>query len=197
MQRAGIILCVVLLLAYFAVQSRHASVNQQGPPAFFVESAGGARVAFRDGFAVPGVRQFVDVTSPRDAIELAIGQTLVDAAEAREFDAPLQDGESFDILLSGPQLLELRRYWMPAQWRMAFGIPLHPDRMDEQDWQALPGIGPKLAASIELDRQNNGDFVEYNRLQRVRGIGPKRLRDWEKYFSSTLTGQKFTVKFRD
>jgi competence protein ComEA len=73
---------------------------------------------------------------------------------------------------------------MPAAQRMALGIPLHPERMSVEDWEALAGIGPKLAQAIEVERQQNGDFGSLAGLQRVKGIGSKRLAAWEKYFQA-------------
>jgi len=76
----------------------------------------------------------------------------------------------------------LRRGYMSAEARMLLGIPLHPERMSRDDWQALPGIGEKLAEAIERDRQKNGDFGSLAALRRVKGGGPGRLKSWEKYF---------------
>lgn len=39
----------------------------------------------------------------------------------------------------------------------------------------LPGIGPKLAASIVTDREKNGKFKRVADLDRVKGIGRKKL----------------------
>ncbi len=39
----------------------------------------------------------------------------------------------------------------------------------------LPGIGPKLAASIVADREKNGKFKRVADLDRVKGIGRKKL----------------------
>jgi competence protein ComEA len=71
---------------------------------------------------------------------------------------------------------------MPAAQRMALRIPLHPDRMSAEDWEALAGIGPGLAKAIEMERQQNGDFGSLAGLQRVKGIGSKRLAAWENFF---------------
>jgi competence protein ComEA len=182
MHRPGASLCVVLLLVWFVVQSRPSSVHGQGPPAFFVEKVDGVRVALWSGSAPPVVRQFDGGTQLSSAIYLTVGHTPIYAEQGHESNTPLRDGEALELRPLSAQGVEVRRFWMPARWRMALGIPLHPDRMDEGDWQALPGIGPKLAAAIELDRQNNGEFVEFHRLQRVRGVGPKRLQEWKKYF---------------
>jgi competence protein ComEA len=73
---------------------------------------------------------------------------------------------------------------MPARQRLALGIPLHPDRMSRDDWQTLPGIGEKLAAQIEIDRQNYGDFGSFDALDRVKGIGPAKLKALRPFFVS-------------
>jgi competence protein ComEA len=79
---------------------------------------------------------------------------------------------------------EIEQGWMPARQRLALGIPLHPDRMSRDDWQTLPGIGEKLAAQIEIDRQNYGDFGSFDALDRVKGIGPAKLKALRPFFVS-------------
>ncbi|MCP3177174.1 helix-hairpin-helix domain-containing protein [Desulfuromonas sp. KJ2020] len=54
--------------------------------------------------------------------------------------------------------------------------------MSLADWTVLPGVGPKLAERIEKDRQKNGDFGSLEALQRVKGIGPKRINSWKFFF---------------
>jgi competence protein ComEA len=61
-------------------------------------------------------------------------------------------------------------------------IPLHPDRMNINDWTFLPGIGAALAERIENDRQENGDFGSLDALIRVKGIGKKRISNWIEFF---------------
>lgn len=65
---------------------------------------------------------------------------------------------------------------------MAMGISLNPDRMSRADWTALPGVGPTLAERIENERQKNGEFGSLDALNRVLGIGKKRLDLWRKFF---------------
>ena len=48
--------------------------------------------------------------------------------------------------------------------------------MNPANWASLPGIGAHLAALIETDRQNYGDFGSFAALERVKGIGPAKLR---------------------
>ena len=65
---------------------------------------------------------------------------------------------------------------------MLLGIPLHPDLMDEEDWQSLPGIGPGLAHRIMDDRHKNGEFHLLKEVLRVPGLGEKKFKGIEKYF---------------
>ncbi len=50
------------------------------------------------------------------------------------------------------------------------------DRATARELQALPGIGPALAARITAFRDSNGPFGSLARLQRVKGIGPATAR---------------------
>ncbi len=97
-------------------------------------------------------------------------------------DRPLASGEYFSIQAEDVEIIDVNRGWMTADRRMVLAIPLQPQTMTSDDWQALPGIGPKLAAAIELDRQKNGDFRSLADLERVPGIGSGRLSAWRKYF---------------
>jgi len=103
-------------------------------------------------------------------------------AEKEEAARPLRSGEALDIVRSGAKVIGVKRDWMPARQRMTLGIPLRVDRMSFRDWQALPGIGPAFARRVEIDRQQNGGFGSLEALQRVRGIGPKHIKDWKKFF---------------
>ncbi len=86
--------------------------------------------------------------------------------------------------------IEVKRGWMKASQRMVLRIPLQLETMTADDWLALPGIGPKLAARIEADRQKNGVCSSFRELKRVSGIGPKRLEAWEKFFFANSNGGK-------
>jgi len=75
----------------------------------------------------------------------------------------LVDGMALTIIENRQGIKEVRADWMPARQRLALGIILHPDRMSREDWVALPGIGEKLAAQIEWERQNYGVLVASRR----------------------------------
>jgi competence protein ComEA len=49
------------------------------------------------------------------------------------------------------------------------------NRATEQDFEALPGIGPLLAERIVEYRQARGAFRDVEQLRRVKGIGKKKF----------------------
>lgn len=179
----GTFLLVALILAGITVvYSREFALDRDAPPAFFMENRQGIAVYFGGGFPVAGVHQFSDGVTPFDVILMTDYVFAPPKLESHHLMHPLEHGEALDILVSNKEVVEVKRFWMPAAQRMALGIPLHPDRMSGEDWEALQGIGPRLAQTIEEDRQRNGDFGSLERLERVKGIGRKRLAAWEKYF---------------
>lgn len=96
---------------------------------------------------------------------------------------PIIHGELIKVVNSEEDSIRVERSWLPAHHRILLKIPLHPDRMTLTDWTALPGVGMKLAQTIEDDRQKNGEFGEFVALKRVKGIGSKKLEQWKDYFS--------------
>ena len=182
-RRAGwTLLVAALLLASVWLIGRRVLV-QEGPPAFFVEPRRGIPVWLAEGFEPEGLRQFLDGSRRSDVTLLTARSGALLRGDPAEDPLPLEAGQRFAIRCPDGRECRLESSWMSAESRMALGTPLHPDRMSLQDWQALPGIGPKLAQAIETDRQIYGDFGEYHRLLRVSGIGPKRLEAWRAFFS--------------
>jgi len=141
-------------------------------------------VRLGEGFPQPGIHQFHDGITPGSVIQMADPGVSFESSSFPLLSVPLTSGESLDILTSGSQLIEIKRYWMPAGMLMALSVPLHPDRMNSADWDALPGIGVELAKRIEADRQKNGDFGCLENLIRVRGIGKKLIQRLKPYFDN-------------
>lgn len=155
----------------------------QGSPAFSVPAAAGVRILLGEGFPEPGVHQYSDGMTVRGVMELtgaaaADSEILSGIADT----SCVTDGMTLAIRVSGAEVRRVELGWMTARQRLALGIPLHPDRMSLDDWVALPGIGAKLAARIEHDRQNFGDFGRFEALERVKGIGPAKLKALRPFF---------------
>ena len=55
------------------------------------------------------------------------------------------------------------------------GAPINVNTATAAELEALPGIGPTLAAAIVSERERNGPFRTIDDLNRVPGIGPGRL----------------------
>jgi competence protein ComEA len=55
------------------------------------------------------------------------------------------------------------------------GGPINVNTASTEELEALPGIGPTLAAAIVDDRERNGPFTTVDDLNRVPGIGEGRL----------------------
>ena len=56
--------------------------------------------------------------------------------------------------------------------RITLGIPVSVNTEGQDGLSAVPGIGPKIASSIILERQKRGRFKSLHDLMSVKGIGP-------------------------
>lgn len=150
------------------------------PPAELPASSHGVRILLGEGFPDPGVHQFSDATTLLGVIELTgLSGVAAGSLTGAGDDQELVDGMALAMAASHG-VVELG--WMPARQRLALGIPLHPDRMSHDDWVTLPGIGEKMAVRIEEDRQKYGDFGSVDALERVKGIGPAKLKQLRPFF---------------
>ena len=181
-RRAPPVLLGVLAFGLLIVTLVRGAVPLQGSPVFFPSPLPAIHIEAGTGFPTPGIYQFYDDTDWGGVMEM----TLPSQAEMPPF-APScppdpTDGLTLHIAQSPDKSTQIQCDWISAGRRMALGVKLHPDRMSEQDWQALPGIGPALAHRIEMDRQVNGGFGRLEALRRVNGIGPKRIAAWRRFF---------------
>lgn len=65
---------------------------------------------------------------------------------------------------------------MSGERHIVFSIPLDINMATAQDFEALPGIGPKLAQKIVETRERLGGFKTIDDLKKVKGIGDKKIR---------------------
>jgi competence protein ComEA len=179
------ILFGVAVFALLALLLSRGSLPRQTSPAFSVAAPTGVQILLGEGFPNPGVHQFSDGITVRGVMELTgLNSELSGLLLSADQDAGLVDGMALHIASSAATGTGVEQSWMPARQRLALGIALHPDRMSRDDWQTLPGIGEKLAAQIEHDRQKYGDFGSFEALDRVKGIGPAKLKALRPFFVS-------------
>jgi competence protein ComEA len=56
---------------------------------------------------------------------------------------------------------------------------IHINTATAEQLQALPGVGPVLAQAIIDYRTKNGPFKRMSDLDKVTGVGPAKLKDWD------------------
>jgi len=64
---------------------------------------------------------------------------------------------------------------MSGERHLIFSIPLDINKATAQDFEALPGIGPKLGQEIVETRKRLGGFKTIVDLKKVKGIGDKKF----------------------
>lgn len=182
MRGAGLVL-LVLLSAGIVHYSRWVLSDREELPAVRRLQPHLAAVVVVDSSGNYGLYQFSDGSKFSDVIKLTAEVPEVRALQESWHKQPFRSGEIVKVMNLEGKYFSIERSWLSARHRILLDIPLHPDRMTLTDWETLPGIGPKLAALIEADRQKNGDFGSFSALDRVKGIGIKKLAAWQIYFN--------------
>jgi len=175
-----ILLGIVIFTALLMLIARGAFVDEGSPLSYALSAV--VYVELGAGFQSIGVHQFSDAENWDNVISMthyALPRTLLLAEGCPKV---VENGLYLEVVEGEEKSTQIQCRWMAAEHRIALRIPLHPDRMSRDDWVALPGIGEVLAQRIELDRQNNGDFGSLEALQRVSGVGPKRIAAWKNFF---------------
>ena len=180
--RRGHLLLAGLLLFILTVQIDRVFFATEEGPVFFVREPGNVIVELGTGFPKRHVHQIFDGSSWRDVIKLTDARLPPDFVEMPSLDATAREGQRIDLDVKNNIIKGLSISWLPAAKRVSMGIPLHPDRMSLADWDFLPGVGEKMALKIDNNRQKYGEFGSFSALQRVPGIGKKRLTSWNQYF---------------
>lgn len=72
---------------------------------------------------------------------------------------------------------------MSGEKHLIFSIPLDINKATAQDFEAIHGIGPKLANEIVITRTQLGRFKEINDLKKVKGIGDKKLEKMKEFLT--------------
>lgn len=181
MRGTGLILLLLLFVAIFHY-SRWAFPERESLPAVMRLQPQLATVAVADSGGSYRLYQFHDSSRLGDVIKMTDEFSREGKAMGKFHAEPIFSGEIIKVMKIEGESFQLERSWLSARHRILLQIPLHPDRMNAFDWEALPGIGPKLAAAIEHDRQKNGEFNKFSALDRVKGVGAKKLEDWQEYF---------------
>ncbi|GEM_PF-2329515 len=111
--------------------------------------------------------------SPKDAMAMACEPPFTKGKmELKYADTIIKTGSKITINKDGSAQIGQ----MSGEKHIVFSIPLDINRATIQDFEALPGIGPKLAREIVETREKFGDFKTIDDLKKVKGIGDKKFR---------------------
>jgi len=180
--RGGWLLAFLILGLTFMDLSRF-SLHTQGEPVFFLPADKRVSIELQGlGDDNDGIRQFSGCEQLVSVIKMTAKGLDSMSVNRLQSCAVYEPGKLLEFKEVSPHSIVMREGWMSAAKRMALGVPLQVNRMEEQDWDDLPGVGPSLAKALTLDRQKNGDFDRYESLLRVKGVGEKSLEKWRPFF---------------
>ena len=117
----------------------------------------------------PGVLELAVDSRVGDAIAAAGGLLVSADIEAINLAARVSDGARLHV----PEPGEEPRWSGPAQAVGAARVDVNV--APQSELEALPGIGPALAAAVVAHREDHGRFRSVDQLVEVPGIGPAKL----------------------
>jgi len=165
--RLGLILAVIGLLGGIGLglSQRQQPVLTPGaqPP---VSGNGSIEVHVVGWVAAPGVVSVASGSLVIDAVVAAGGLRPGAVVEAVNLAAPLSAGQQ--IVVPGPED-------GPTQGETGATGLVSINRASASELEALPGVGPVLAARIIAYREQHGPFSEIEDLLGVSGIGESKL----------------------
>ncbi len=175
----GLALLATLLVF---MKGRGLSPSKAATMAFSYENPNSIRIKVAGVHGKSGIYYFPEGVKLEGVINMALSGVPANKAVMREPGRRMRDGESVSFYSGGGKYTEISVEMMPVAELILLGIPLDPNAMLAPDWEVLPGIGPKLAQRIVLDRQQNGAFSSLEDLERVTGIGPKTVDRIKNFF---------------
>ncbi|MBI5526672.1 MAG: helix-hairpin-helix domain-containing protein [Deltaproteobacteria bacterium] len=97
------------------------------------------------------------------------------AVRAIDAGKALAAGDKLTVSSSGGECSIVAGRFSGAEM-LALSMPIDINSADARDLEALPSIGPALAARIVEHRTTNGPFQSINDLFFVKGVGPETLK---------------------
>ena len=173
----------VLLLVPIVMQGRTGTRLRKGDGAALLRSGSDmVRVRFTGNVYHPGIYEFPVGTTVVTAIKLTVAGWPDGKSNPFLRSDVLKGGEIIDVTGTNSQHPGITIKNMGAREKMLLGIRMDPNKMDTNDWEALPGIGPALARSIVSYRQIYGDYESLDSVKLVPGVGENIINRIRPYF---------------
>jgi competence protein ComEA len=148
-------------------------------PQWIVEVAGDVKS--------PGVYVFHSSPTGNDAVQRAGGEMKEDGIPLSGMKTPLESGTRVERITSAGKSDRAIISPMEPAKKFVLGIPIPLNQTGAEDLAIIPGISESLAHRIMAFRDANGPFRSFCDLDRVKGIGPKKLERLRSYLSLTET----------
>jgi competence protein ComEA len=134
----------------------------------------------------PGVYDMPPNTRVQDAIARAGGARPEADVDALNLAAYVQDGSKITVPAKGETVMNPVQGGgsVPAFSPSTTALgPVNVNTASQAEIEALPGVGPKLAARIIAARAQTGGFHSVEEIGSVPGIGPKKLEQMRPYLT--------------
>jgi competence protein ComEA len=125
-------------------------------------------------------------TRVQDAIARAGGARPEADVDALNLAAYVQDGSKITVPAKGETVMNPVQGGgsVPAFSPSTTALgPVNVNTASQAEIEALPGVGPKLAARIIAARAQTGGFHSVEEIGSVPGIGPKKLEQMRPYLT--------------
>lgn len=178
-----LVLWLLMLLATIAffIKGR-ATPDEEVSAAFVHLDPRQINVRIEGNVVNPGIYEYPAGSDLATVMKMTVAGWMPGRSAGKYFNGVMHSGDVVELNEKDGQPIVIKVKKMSVREMMVLGIPLDPNRMNMEDWECLPGIGPALASRIVKDRQINGDFASVSELERVSGIGEKKIKQLGKYF---------------
>jgi competence protein ComEA len=162
--------------------SGHGSFSVKRSVAFLFQRSSHVTVRISGNLVNPGVYTFPCGTNIKTVIKMTAPDLKIKKTGDGISERVLRDGDVVEFADRGVHLVDITVKTMKVREMVVLGIPLDPNVLGADEWESLPGIGPALALCIIHDRQENGDYRSFRDLERVPGIGKKKIKQLAQFF---------------
>jgi competence protein ComEA len=173
---------LMAVLSFFLFIRGHDSFQEKRSVAFLHENSSFVTVRISGNVVNPGIYEFPCGTDIKTVIKMTVPDLMPERVDNSSQNRVVCNGDAFEFIRTSEQHIDISIKKMRASEMIVLGVPLDPNGLGVDEWESLPGIGPALAFRIVNDRQENGDFRSFRDLERVPGIGEKKIKQLAKFF---------------